>query len=210
MNTVGTVLLADDEDLFRHSSAELLRNDGFACDCAENSRQAIELLGKNRYDVLIADICMEGNHDLALVRDSGRIVPGLPVILVTGHPSLETAIPSIELAVMAYLRKPVNYSEIRAQVRLATEQSTLHRAMSEIQQRLRRCGGVFRASGPIVTALGPRGNCPSFPDSRRVNGADKAPAFTRFTGMPGWQPGDLPSLGLQEPPNVRGCDRRND
>ena len=152
MSTVGNVLLADDEDLFRRSTAELLRTDGFGCDCAENGPQAITLLGQNRYDVLIADICMEGNDDLALVRDAGRIAPGLPVILVTGHPSLETAIPSIHLAVMAYLRKPVDYALIRKQVRLATEHSTLRRTMIEIHQRLSAAAAEFAASQGRLSA----------------------------------------------------------
>jgi CheY-like chemotaxis protein len=112
----------------------------------------MELLRKNRYDVLVADICMEGNNDLALVRDSGRIAPGLPVILVTGHPSLETAIPSIQLAVMAYLRKPVDYALIRDQIRLATEHSTLHRTMTEIHQRLSSAAAEFAASQGQLSA----------------------------------------------------------
>jgi FixJ family two-component response regulator len=145
MTTAGNILLADDEDLFRTSTAALLRSDGFTCDCVENGPQAVELLQKYRYDVLIADICMEGNNDLALVRDTGRIVPGLPVILVTGHPSLETAIPSIHLAVIAYLRKPVDYVQIREQVRRATEHSAIHRTMTEIHRRLTAAAAEFAA-----------------------------------------------------------------
>jgi FixJ family two-component response regulator len=145
MTSAGKILLADDEAMFRTSTAELLRSDGFGCDCAESGSQAIELLRRNRYDVLIADICMEGNSDLALVRDTSQIAPGLPVILVTGHPSLETAIPSIHLAVMAYLRKPVEYEKIREQVRRASEHSALHRTMIDIHQRLAGVATEFAA-----------------------------------------------------------------
>jgi FixJ family two-component response regulator len=136
MNTAGSVLLADDEELFRFSTAALLRHDGFACDCAESGPQTIEMLRKDRYDVLIADICMEGNSDLSLVRDARQMVPGLPVILVTGHPSLETAVPSIQLSVMAYLKKPVDYSQLLEQVCQATQHSTIQRSMTEIHKRL--------------------------------------------------------------------------
>jgi FixJ family two-component response regulator len=152
MNTVGNVLLADDEDLFRVSTAALLRADGFACDCVENGQQAIEFLARNCYDVLIADIRMEGNDDLALVRNTNRIAPGLPVILVTGHPSLETAIPSVDLAVMAYLKKPVDYAQMREHVRRAAEHSEVHRLMSEIHQRLNSAAAEF-ATGRDQLAL---------------------------------------------------------
>ena len=78
--------------------------------------------------------------------------PGLPVILVTGHPSLETAIPSIHLAVMAYLRKPVDYARIREQIRVATEHSTLHRTMTEIHQRLSTAAAEIAASQGQLSA----------------------------------------------------------
>jgi len=145
MNTAGSVLLADDEEHFRTSTAALLRTDGYTCDCAENGTQATELLRKSRYDVLLADICMDGNSDLALVRDAGRIAPGMPVILMTGHPSLETAIPAIQFAVMAYIRKPIDYAQIREQIRVATGHSQLRRMMTEIHQRISAAAAGFGA-----------------------------------------------------------------
>jgi hypothetical protein len=79
---------------------------------------------------------MDGNADLALVRDVPRIAPGLPVILVTGFPSLETAIPSVHMSVSAYLKKPLDYVRVREHVLRATEQSRLYRSLTDIHHRL--------------------------------------------------------------------------
>ncbi|MCI0692942.1 response regulator [candidate division KSB1 bacterium] len=65
------------------------------------------MLGKNRYDLLIADIKMPGNDELEFIEEPPAIAEGLPVILVTGYPSLNTAIKSTRLHVAGYMMKPL-------------------------------------------------------------------------------------------------------
>jgi len=109
---LGNILLADDEETFRLSTAYLLREKGFGCDCAADGHEALRLLRENEYDLLVADIKMPGNDDLQLVRQMQTRADGVPVILVTGYPSVETATESVPLPVVAYLKKPVNFDEL--------------------------------------------------------------------------------------------------
>jgi len=106
---MGNILIADDEETFLLSTADLLRREGYHCDCAPDGKRAAEMLGKGEYDLLIADIKMPGNGNLELVREMPRLAEGLPVILVTGYPSLKTAMESFQLPVAAYLPKPVEW-----------------------------------------------------------------------------------------------------
>ena len=55
MADAGTVLLADDEEAFRQSTAELLRREGFHCDTAADGAEALTRIGTSSYDVLVAD-----------------------------------------------------------------------------------------------------------------------------------------------------------
>lgn len=105
----GKILIADDEETFLHSTADLLRREGYDCDIVPDGNRAAEMLGKGEYDLLIADIKMPGNGNLELVREMPRLAEGLPVILVTGYPSLKTAMESFQLPVAAYLPKPVEW-----------------------------------------------------------------------------------------------------
>jgi len=66
MAGTGRVLVADDEETFLFSTADLLRREGFECDCVRNAADASLLLGEKEYDVLIADIRMPGNSKLEL------------------------------------------------------------------------------------------------------------------------------------------------
>ncbi len=116
MAELGRILIADDEESFLLSTAELLRDEGYECVCASDARIATAMLDKEGYDLLIADIKMPGNSDLEFIKELPRMVKGMPVILVTGYPSLSSAIQSIPLPVIAYLIKPFEFSELLAQV----------------------------------------------------------------------------------------------
>jgi len=136
MVDAGRILLADDEETFLLSTAELLRREGFHCDCARNAETVRAMLRVNQYDLLISDIKMPGNVELDLIRDLPRLAEGLPVILVTGYPSLHTALKSIQMPVVAYLPKPIDFGMLLSHVRSAVQRVRTYRAVSNTRQRL--------------------------------------------------------------------------
>ena len=71
-------------------------------------------LAERRFDALVADIQMPGNRDLELVQWAILNAPGMPVILITGNPTVDSAVASLRLPVAAYLVKPVDYERLRA------------------------------------------------------------------------------------------------
>src|SRR4051812_49288097 len=99
MNRQSRILLADDDDIFRETTASFLRKIGYECVCAPDAIKALELLGESCFDLLISDIEMPGNDDLRLIRELSVMAAGLPVILLTGHPTVQTAVKSIRLPV---------------------------------------------------------------------------------------------------------------
>ena len=136
MAELGRILIADDEETFLFSTAALLREEGYECDCASDSRTVIEMIKASRYDILISDINMPGNSELELLRDLSEIVKGMPVILMTGYPSVSSAIKSIQLHVVAYMVKPFKFDELLAQVKTSMEYSRTYRTICNTKQRL--------------------------------------------------------------------------
>ncbi len=134
-----SILIADDEETFLRSTARLLIREGYKCDCASDGEEAIEKLRTGWYDLLIADIKMPGNPDLALVQQAQRIAHGIPIILVTGYPSVDSAVSSFRLSVAAYLTKPLDFEELRDQVRLLMDRSQSYRTISRVRQHLQKC-----------------------------------------------------------------------
>jgi DNA-binding response OmpR family regulator len=139
MASVGSILVVDDEETFRESTCRLLRREGFECQPAKDADEAIESLRSGRFDLLVADIRMPRNPDLRVVREARELDSQMPVILVTGYPSVDTAIRSVEMSVVAYLTKPVDFSELTPRVRTAVEQSQNRRALAAVRGRLSSC-----------------------------------------------------------------------
>jgi CheY-like chemotaxis protein len=130
------VLLADDEEVYLYATANLLREDGFLVDTALDAMEAGRLLETREYDVLVSDIRMPGNLQFEFIRQISQLAPDLPVIIVTAHPSVETATESVRLPVVAYLTKPLPVEVLIENIlRCATELRT-RRSIRQYAERL--------------------------------------------------------------------------
>ncbi|MGB8226701.1 MAG: response regulator [Sedimentisphaerales bacterium] len=136
MAAAGRILLADDEQTFRESTGELLRKEGYQCDCVKDAYSAIEKLGQQSYDLLIADIKMPGNSNLELTKELPKLAKGTPTILVTAFPSQKSAIEAIDLPVAAYMVKPIDFEELKKKVAEAIRRKNIFQAVSDTKQRL--------------------------------------------------------------------------
>ena len=108
------LLVVDDDNTFLSSTADLLRRDGYTCDTAPDGPTARDSLARVSYDLLVADIQMPGNERLELVHRVQEVSSDLPVIIVTAYPSIQSAVESVHLPVIAYLLKPFDFSDLRA------------------------------------------------------------------------------------------------
>lgn len=139
MSDSPSLLLADDEESFLVPTAEVLRRNGFCCEPATDAEQAVRQLSRQRYDLLISDIKMPGNDGLRLLHESHRLAPGMPVILVTGHAAIESAIACVGKPVSAYLTKPVGYDRLLDAVHASLALTPRTRVLQDICERLRAC-----------------------------------------------------------------------
>jgi two-component system response regulator HydG len=116
---LARILIADDEPLFLRTTAELLRKAGYECSCAADGHAAMQALAREPVDLVISDLNMPGNLKLELLREGRRQWPQIPLIIVTGAPSLPTAIESVRLGIADYLLKPVKFDDLLSSVRRA-------------------------------------------------------------------------------------------
>ncbi|MGA2915957.1 MAG: response regulator [Sedimentisphaerales bacterium] len=137
-NLFGSILIADDEQTFLKSTAQLLCNEGFECDCAEDSTAALDKLSKKTYDLLITDIKMPGNSNLELIRELSENMPIIKVILVTAYPSQQTAIEAVRLPIAAYLVKPVDFPELLEKAKHAVKLSQLNRIVAATRKNFQQ------------------------------------------------------------------------
>jgi len=121
------ILIADDEPLFLRTTMALLEKAGFECRGAPHGHAAIEMLEREKFDVILSDLDMPGNARLELLHRSRESWPDIPLVVITGAPSLPSAIESLRLGIADYLLKPVKYDELLRVVRKALSQSGAQR-----------------------------------------------------------------------------------
>ncbi len=133
----GRILIADDEPTFLASTAELLRSEGYTVETVEDAPSALAAIGAASFDLLITDLEMPGNADLDLVQQVAHLSGGLPIIIITGFPSVRSAVACIELPVAAYLVKPVHFPDLLRRVTSAIARFRSYQTMQNTESRLR-------------------------------------------------------------------------
>jgi EAL domain-containing protein (putative c-di-GMP-specific phosphodiesterase class I) len=138
------ILVVDDDDSLLRIHERALTNGGYQVKTAHDGAAAVRALEGGSYEVILSDIDMPGMSGLALLeRVRGRDLD-VPVVLITGNPSAETAIQAMEQGALRYLVKPV---ELAALVKVTDDAVRLHRIAKAKRQALDLAGGVDRFMG---------------------------------------------------------------
>ncbi len=107
------VLVVDDEGAIRNSVSKTLQRIGYQVDEAASGEEALDMIARHEYEVILTDIRMHGLSCVDLLKRIKYISPDAIVILMTGYASLGTAVESLRLGAHDYLIKPSSSQDIR-------------------------------------------------------------------------------------------------
>jgi FixJ family two-component response regulator len=142
MEAQGSILLADDEDTFLEATEDLLKEEGFDCVAVKNAEELSRALKATDFDLLITDLNMPGNRVLEMVDEIRVSTLALPVIVVTGYPSIPSAVESVRLNVLEYMIKPVDFPKLLDATKRGVQHKqvlrSVKKAKHEAAQRARR------------------------------------------------------------------------
>lgn len=131
------IVIIDDEKRLADSLTSLLTGDGYSVRSFQDSREAIELIRTERVDLVISDIKMPRMDGLQILEEIKKIDDGIPVILMTGYGSLETAIDAIGRGAYDYLLKPVEYANLELTIDRALDKRRSELAMLHLMEELK-------------------------------------------------------------------------
>jgi two-component system response regulator PilR (NtrC family) len=132
------ILVVDDEESIREFLDIMLRKEGYEITCAEDGAQAIELLKKKTFDMIISDLQMPNVTGIELLKYVNDNYPGLLFLMITAFGTTETAVEAMKMGAYDYITKPFKIDEVRINIQnalrsqnLEFENRTLRRELSK-------------------------------------------------------------------------------
>lgn len=149
--TTGRVLVVDDDELFLRVCGSLLRRAGLTVDSVASPSEALALIGQKRFDAIISDFVMPDFSGLSLLKAAREVDQSVPFVLMTGAPTIESAITAIDLGVHKYLPKPFDVDVFVQTIADAVKRRVTSTDTSSLNRRLDRAiEGLWMAYQPIV------------------------------------------------------------
>src|SRR5215831_15062735 len=129
----SSILIVDDEELNSEGLARRLQGHGYPVTVTHSGREAIELLGDRRFDLVLLDIMMPGMSGLEVLKFLRRVdsLIDLPIIMVTAKGESEDVVEALELGANDYVTKPLDFPVALARIRT---QLALRRAVSQVTE----------------------------------------------------------------------------
>ncbi len=119
------VLIIDDERAIRNSLGEILTDEGYEVDTAEDGAQALEKVEKDKYDVVFCDIKMPGMDGVEVLGKFTEMGLDAAVVMISGHADIETAVECIKKGAFDFVQKPLDLNRILITIKNASERVTL-------------------------------------------------------------------------------------
>jgi two-component system nitrogen regulation response regulator NtrX len=132
----GKVLIIDDEESIRFSLRGILEDEGLDVVDAENAEDGLELLKTENPDILFLDIWLPGMDGLEALEILGRDYAHIPVVMISGHGNIETAVKALKNGAFDFIEKPLSLEKVEAASRNALEVARLKQENRELRSRI--------------------------------------------------------------------------
>ncbi|MBW2371460.1 MAG: sigma-54-dependent Fis family transcriptional regulator [Deltaproteobacteria bacterium] len=150
-----TILIVDDEQSIRDSLAGLLADEGYATRCAADGEEGLKALRGGQGadpDLVLLDIAMPGRDGVDILEEMRRTRPELPVVMMSGHATIETAVRATQLGAYDFIEKPLSVEKLLLTIQHALDRSRLERENLELRARALRAHEILGDSD-VITSL---------------------------------------------------------
>ncbi|HEY8120202.1 MAG TPA: sigma-54 dependent transcriptional regulator [Myxococcota bacterium] len=143
------VLVVDDEAAIRRALSGILADEGYELTLAEDGERGLAAVRERAPDVVLLDIAMPGRDGTSVLEELRRSHPSLPVVMMSGHGTIETAVRATQLGAFDFIEKPLSLEKLLLTIRHALEKSSLERENRELRAKSLRAHEILGESAPI-------------------------------------------------------------
>ena len=151
-----SILIIDDEKAIRNVLKEILMNEGYAVDEAIDGEEGLKKFTSGSYDVVLCDIKMPKLDGLEFLQKVTNTLSEIPVIMISGHGNIETAVDAVKKGAFDYIAKPPDLNRLLITIRNALDKTTLvkeakvlKRKVSKVQEIIGKSEGIQKVKETI-------------------------------------------------------------
>ncbi|MBC8046385.1 MAG: sigma-54-dependent Fis family transcriptional regulator [Fimbriimonadaceae bacterium] len=122
---MASILLIDDEKSIRKTLKEILEYEGYTVDEAQDGTEGLRMIQEGDYDIVLCDIKMPKMDGMEVLEKSQQSNPDVPIIMISGHGTLETAVDAVKKGAFDYVAKPPDLNRLLITIRNALDKSNL-------------------------------------------------------------------------------------
>ncbi len=145
------ILVIDDERSILQSMEGILSDEGYQVFLADNGRKGLEICEREVPDAILLDIAMPGMDGMEVLKRLKEFLPFVPVIIMTGHGSIDLAVKAIKLGSYDFLEKPLEMDKLLLTVKNAIDYGKLQRENLLLKEKIERQHNLIGESPPIQT-----------------------------------------------------------
>lgn len=153
---MANILIIDDEKAIRKTLSEILSYEGYKIDEAADGEEGIKKFSSTTYDVVLCDIKMPKMDGIEFLEKAREINSDVPVIVISGHGNIETAVEAVKKGAFDYISKPPDLNRLLITLRnaldkqtLVTETKVLKRKVSRVQDMVGNSPGIKKIKDTI-------------------------------------------------------------
>jgi DNA-binding NtrC family response regulator len=140
----GTLLIVDDEKVALRNLEHVMKKEGYEVTATQSGANALALLGKQTFDVVLTDLRMEKTDGMQILEKCRATCPDTEVILITGYATLESAVEAMKHGAFYYIAKPYRLDEVRKVVAEALAKTRLRRENRNLREQVESFQGKVR------------------------------------------------------------------
>lgn len=145
----NSILIIDDERAIRKTLSEILSYEGFKVDEAADGEEGWKLFSEKNYDVVLCDIKMPKLDGLEFLTKATEKNADIPVIMISGHGTIETAVDAVKKGAYDYVAKPPDLNRLLITIRNALDRNKLSKETRVLKRKVNRVQEMIGESEPI-------------------------------------------------------------
>jgi two-component system, NtrC family, nitrogen regulation response regulator NtrX len=143
------ILIIDDEKAIRKTLSEILSFEGYKIDEAADGEEGLKKFKEKTYDVVLCDIKMPKLDGIEFLQKAGESNPDVPIIMISGHGNIETAVEAVKKGAYDYISKPPDLNRLLITIRNAMDKSSLVTETKVLKRKVSKVQEMIGASTPI-------------------------------------------------------------